>query len=263
MKKSLILLLSAIFVGLALNVQASNVSFSPNLVRFQVAPGQADKADVSVNAISSMEFMLFIKIGSRVNGNLPASWFRPVMLNLLFGPDGTSSSAIELGVSVPPDAMAGTYSGVLMPEAIRSREPVSSRGLFVVIEVIPQNACSASPVFENVEIGPQEIWAPADRDVDIHISGSVAIGTNCDVSDVSAGFSFEGNTGLITGELLLDEQGNFAKNITVNVSRSGKDKEGRIYSGTLFAEDGEGNDANMQFFVTVVHDKGKKNGHNK
>lgn len=263
MKKILIAFLSVMVVGLALNVQAASVRFNPGMVRFQLAPGQADKANLDVIATSSQELSLFITIGSKVNGNIPASWFRPGMTNLRFGPDGTASSTFELGVNVPPDATAGIYRGAIMPEAVRSSEPLTSRGVIVVIAVLPQSSCSTSPVFENVEIGPQEIWAPSDRDVEIHITGNVKVGTDCDVSNVTASYSFEDNTGLATGELILDGQGDFAQSVTVTVSRSGKDKDGRIYNGRLVAADSGGNSTDLDFFVSVAHDQGQKKGHSK
>jgi hypothetical protein len=263
MKKVLIAFLSAMLVGLALNVQAANVNFTPGLIRFQVAPGQADKAYLRVIATSGEGFSLTIMMGSKVNGNLPASWFHQAMTNLRFAPDGTASSPMEIGINVPPNALAGTYRGALMPEAVRSSEPLFSRGVMVVIEVLPQSSCSTLPVFENVEIGPQEIWAPSDRDVDIYISGSVKVDSNCDISNVTASYSFEDNLGTSTGSLVLDEQGNFARDISVNVSRSGKDKDGRIYNGMLLAEDGDGNSTGLDFFVTVAHDQGQKKGHSK
>jgi hypothetical protein len=150
-----------------------------------------------------------------------------------------------------------------MPEATRGSEPVSSRGIYVIIEITPQDTCSAAPVFKNVEIGPQEIWAPTGRNVDIHISGSVIVDANCNIGDFTAGYSLEDNAGPVSGDLVLDGQGNFSQEITVSVSRNGEDNDGRTYNGKLFAAGSGGNNGELEFFVTVLHDKGKKNGHKK
>jgi hypothetical protein len=257
MKKGVtVLLLATMLIGLNVSAQAANVEFSPALIRFHVAPGQAEMSNINLTASSAIGSPLTITVGSRVLGNLPATWFRPAIADFIFGPDGTASSPLQLGVAIPPDALPGLYSGAVIPETWRGGEPVFSRGLYVVIEVAPQNACAASPVFENIEITPQEIWAPSDRNVEIHISGNIQVGTNCDISNITAGYWFEDNTGSVSGEFNLDDQGNFAQDISVIVSRSGKDKDGRTYSGLLSAEDGSGKKTDLEFFVTVAHDKG-------
>ena len=262
MKKRLIVLLSSILVGLTVNVQAASVSFDPGSVEFQVAPGQTDKANLRVNAFSSGAYSLYIRIGSKLeNSSIPLDWLSPNYLMLASRTGGPSTSSMDLTVSVPPDAMAGSYTGLLVPEDMRSSEPVSSPGVIIAIEVTDiQTICSGPPIFSDVEIGPQEIWAPADRDVEIYISGAVSVTEGC---KVTAGFSMESNNGLVQGDITLDADGRFTEKLMVNVSRSGKDKNGKAYNGTLFAVDPDGNEAALEFNVTVLHDKDKKIGQNK
>jgi uncharacterized lipoprotein NlpE involved in copper resistance len=73
----------------------------------------------------------------------------------------------------------------------------------------------------------------------------------------------ESNNGLAQGDITLGPDGIFTKKITVNVSRSGRDKDGKVYNGTLYAVDADGNETSLGFNVTVLHYKGKKTGQSK
>jgi hypothetical protein len=262
MKKVLILLLMCIVVGLALNVQAASVTFDPREVELTIAPGETGRSVITAHGFSNGAYFLTLRLSaSRDNGNVPPEWLGPSYLRLFSNTGGASSSPFNLNVSVPSDAASGNYTGVLLPEDIRGREPLSSPGLILSIEVTtPQAACAGLPAFSNVEVGPQNIWAPTNRDVEIDISGNVSVAPGC---EVTAGYTMESNNGLAQGDITLGPDGIFTKKITVNVSRSGRDKDGKVYNGTLYAVDADGNEASLGFNVTVLHDKGKKTGQSK
>ena len=259
MKKTLIVLLSSIVVGLALNVQAASITFGSRVVEFKVTPGEIGRTTLMVHGFSSGPYSLNFRVGSRLeNSNIPPGWLSPVYLNLTSRIGGASSTSMDLVVNLPPDAMVGSYTGLLVPEDMRSSEPISSPGVIIAIEVTdPQTICSGIPIISDVEIGPQSIWAPADKDVEITITGVLRVTDGC---DVTAGYTLESNNGLVQGDITLKPDGSFSERFMANVSRSGRDKEGRVYNGTLFAVDADGNEAQIDFSVTVLHDKGKKTG---
>lgn len=259
MKKILIVLLSSIFIGLALNVQAASVTFDPGMAEFTVAPGETGRATITAHGFSSGPYSLLFSMGSGLqNGTVPIGWLSPTYVMLASRSGGTSSTTMDIAINIPPDAIAGTYTGTLLPVDMRSSEPISSPGVIIAIEVaVPQTACAGLPVLSDIEIGPQNIWAPIGRDVEVVISGAISVAEGC---EVSAGYSLESNNGLIQGDIFLGADGRFAEKVKVNVSRSGNDKYGRIYNGTLYAEDMDGNRDSLSFIVTVLHDKGNKIG---
>ena len=115
--------------------------------------------------------------------------------------------------------------------------------------------CSMPPIFSGVAIGPQEISALSDRDVEIVIAGIVSVPDDC---EVKAGYTLESNTGLLKGNITLAADGSFYEKFIVNVSRSDLDKDGRVYNGTLIAVDEDGDKATIEYTLTVLHDKSSK-----
>jgi hypothetical protein len=136
MKKMLIITVLFIVVYSALNVQAASVTFNPQEVVIQVAPGQKVRTYVAVDGYSSKPYTLYFLIGpKRKNNNIPPGWLTSAYLWLDSKSDGTSSNSTNILVEVPPDAKPGTYSALLEPDDMRSSEPIVSSGVNVTIEV--------------------------------------------------------------------------------------------------------------------------------
>jgi len=117
--------------------------------------------------------------------------------------------------------------------------------------------CSMPPKFTVVSIGPREIRDPSVRNVEIVIAGIVSAPAGC---EVTAGYSLESSTGLLQGDITVAPDGSFNKTFMANVSGNGRDRDGRVYTGMLFAVDADGDKSAVEFTVTVLHDKSKKNG---
>ena len=136
MKKILIVLLFAIAIGLALNVQAANVTFEPDVVKLSIAPGETGRTAITVHGFSIRAYSLNFLVGSRLeNGNIPRGWLTSAYVWLDSAQKGPSSRVMNLVVTVPPDAKPGTYSGVLVPDDMRCSESITSQGVSVSIEV--------------------------------------------------------------------------------------------------------------------------------
>lgn len=254
MKRTLVVIMAIMFAGMAVNVQAAIVTFDPGSIVLSVEPGQSAVANLEVNANSRVAYTISLRVGSILapQGNLPPGWLRPADVSLAARRGGMTSATMNLMVAVPTDTVGGTYTAVLTPQILRTSEPVSSDDITVVIEVPAQNQCDGVPVLENVEVGPENIWAPRDREVEIDISGTVVVAPGCEVAGT---YSMESNDGPVEGDLILDADGKFSQRISVNVSKSGKSREGTNYNGTLSVIDAEGNQASQGFFVTVGHDR--------
>lgn len=259
MKNVITSMLSFIFISLAFTAQAASVAFNPSEVELKILNGETAYTDLAVQGFSRTPYSLNFKVGSVLeNSNIPLVWLSPVNISLFSRAGGTSATQLNLKVSVPPEAEAGIYTGMIVPENIRSSENISSRGVILSIEVSKaQTACTGPPVFTDVEIGPQNFWAPSNREVELEMSGILPSSPGC---EIAAGYLIDSNDGTLEGDIILDMDGGFTEKIKINVSKKGQDKDGRIYNGTLFASDSEGNQANFDFFITVDHDRGQKVG---
>lgn len=255
MKTSLAVILSILFVGLTINAKAATVSFVPNPVTLQIAPGATATETFRINLVEGGASTVAVDVGSQVGGTLPAHWLTPVLLQLTAGTGGTDTATMTLRIAVPDGTPAGTYNGLVMPMALGSREPLTSGGLQVTVNVGSLQKCDSPPVFRNTEITPRDIWAPSDRTVELGISGEILVAPGC---EVKATYGMESNTGFVQGNLALDDDNSFHQLISVNISRSGTDKQGKIYQGMLTAIDGDDHETVQRFSVTVAHDRGNK-----
>ena len=261
MKRTLVVLMAMIFAGMAVSAQAATVTFNPGSVAFNVEPGNSAVATLVVNADSRTPYSLYLNVGSVLTGgNLPPGWLAPANINLIARTGGVSSTAIRLAVNVPAGTPPGTYTALVTPRILQATERVTSSGVTVVVEVPSQQKCDGPPSFENVQAGPENIWAPRNKQVEIDISGTVVVAPGCEVAGT---FSMESDSGPVTGDLTLDANGDFAQKITVTVSKKSKARDGKTYNGELAVVDAEGNSATQGFFVKVGHDRGKKKGHKK
>ena len=136
MKKIVIIAVLFIVVSAAVNVQAASVTFEPQDVVLQVAPGKSGRTHIAVHGYSNNAYTLYFLVGTiQTNSNIPRGWLTAAYLWLDSKPDGTSSNVMNLIVEVPPDAKPGTYSALLEPDDMRSSEAIDSRGVNVTIEV--------------------------------------------------------------------------------------------------------------------------------
>jgi hypothetical protein len=136
MKKALIILILFSILGFALNTQAANVTFDPNVVKLKVKPGETGRTALMVHGFSKSTYSLNFLVGSKQeNGNIPLNWLTSAYLWLDSDLDGTSSRPMDFIVTVPSDAAPGTYSGLLVPEDMQCSESITSPGVIVAIEV--------------------------------------------------------------------------------------------------------------------------------
>jgi hypothetical protein len=111
--------------------------------------------------------------------------------------------------------------------------------------------CSMPPVFTGVAVAPQEISAQSDRDVEIIIAGIVTVPDGC---GVKAFYTLESSTGLLKGNLTLAADGSFYEKFITSVAGNDPGRDGRVYNGTLFAVDADGDKTSVDYTVTVLHD---------
>ena len=136
MKKVLTVLLLSIFTCLPLNVQAASVNFEPREIKLTIAPGKTGRTAITAHGFASSAYSLNFLVGTRMeNGNIPRGWLTAAYLWLDSKAEGSSTATMDLVVTVPPETKPGLYSGILIPDDMRSSESISSKGVFVSIEV--------------------------------------------------------------------------------------------------------------------------------
>ena len=112
------------------------MTFNPHEVVLKIAPGKTGRTAIKVNGLSSSAYSLNFLVGSKLaNGNIPSGWLTAAYLWLDSNAEGASSATMDLVVSVPAGAKPGKYSGLLMPDDMRSSESITSPGVIVSIDV--------------------------------------------------------------------------------------------------------------------------------
>lgn len=136
MRKALSVLLLSMFIAVTPAAYAASVNFEPQAVTLKIAPGETGRTAITVHGFSSTAYSLSFLVGSRFkSGNIPKKWLTSAYLWLDAKAEGASTCTMDLVVDVPPDAKPGIYSGVLVPDDMRSSEPITSQGVSVSIEV--------------------------------------------------------------------------------------------------------------------------------
>jgi uncharacterized membrane protein len=256
MKKSLVVVMVMLFSGMAVSVQAANVAFNPGAVALNIEAGQSAVVNLVANASSnSRYYVITLQVGSTVEqGNLPQSWLNPANVSLNSITGGSISKSLNLEVNVPAGTPGGKYSAVVKPQVVKASEEVVTSDFIVEVEVPSEISCDGAPVLEDVQVGPRNIWAPTEKEVEIDISGTVIVAPGCEVAGT---YTMDSNGGDVSGELAIDEAGNFAVKIPIKVAKDAKAKEGTIYNGMLSVVDVLGNRTSQEFFVQVDHNQGK------
>jgi len=121
----------------AFNVQAASVTFEPRELTLKIAPGETGRRAITVHGFSNTAYSLNFLVGSRLkNGNLPRAWLTAAYLWLDAKAEGASTCTMDLVIDVPADAKPGIYSGVLVPDDMRSSEAINSQGVTLSVEVL-------------------------------------------------------------------------------------------------------------------------------
>lgn len=100
----------------------------------------------------------------------------------------------------------------------------------------------------SIDANPKEIWPPNDKMVDVTITGFAT-----DNYLFSKTFTVDDEYDLITPTI-----SDFGQTIQLEARKEGSDKDGRIYTINILAEDKAGNITEQQTQVLVPHDQGKK-----
>jgi hypothetical protein len=93
----------------------------------------------------------------------------------------------------------------------------------------PQSASCMEPTFVRAGIGPENLWAPNNKPVNVTVRGVVRTSYPCVIT--GAWYVVDGGEdGAKRGRMTVNRDGTFTADIEVMASRSGKDKDGKVPS---------------------------------
>jgi hypothetical protein len=153
---------------------------------------------------------------------------------------------IDLGPSGGPPEVFGTDP---------SRPSVAGNPIMMDA---PAVSLDKTPPVITASANPATLWPPNGKMVPVTISGTVADSLS-GVNASTATFAVKDAYGLVqpSGPVSLASNGSYSFTIPLEAKRAGQDKNGRLYTIMVSAQDNAGNAASTTTTVIVPHDQGK------
>jgi len=260
---SLLLLLVLPLFLMATEAGAAKISFEPNELNATVAPGEVVTVPVAVTLDDTTAPNSYASFSlSRVDGTLDPKWINGqlyVSLNSWY-----KTRQVPFLVKVPANAKGGKYKSVFRTVWLRSNEQVDPVDLVINVEVGETFTCNQIPLFSDMSSAEETINVRNNKEVAIDLSGSVSSPDGC--GPVNAWFVLTDEYGELDQDqervdLEIKDEGTFSVSVPMVASRKGNDKDGRLYTVKFFAENDAGVGESPETSVVVLHDNGKKRGH--
>lgn len=246
-----------VFLMTGAGALAATITSNPSGASLSI-PAGASKTVASTVGVENIEFMriYYTWVLDTVSGDLPKAWIT-VSPASAFLSEASSSLGVTYTVAVPDGTPSGTYSGTLYAKAKASHR-TAEPGAGFVIEVTVPPLCSGIPKLVGVAVTPDIIWPPNRKMEAVTVSGSVEYPDGCGL--MNFGYSIEDEYGALTsiGHAAVGADRNFSFPLPVEAWREGKDKDGRHYRITVFAEDEAGIGMSETLDAVVPHDQREK-----
>jgi hypothetical protein len=151
--------------------------------------------------------------------------------------------------------------GVFVEDAVGNFKSYSTTELtqlgFPTTVMVIGQAEDVTPPMISVSATPKTLWPPNGRLVTVTVSGTITdagsgVAPGTEIYEVSDEYGRVQPSGHIT----LDAKGNYTFTIQLQASRNGNDRDGRLYTITVSAQDKEGNMGSALARVIVPHDQG-------
>lgn len=252
-----LLLLAFSLLILSNEAHSAEITFSPNGLTVNVAPGETVAVPITVSLVNTSLANAYASFGlAHVGGSLDRNWISNqiyMSLNSLY-----KTRQAVLQVKVPGDAQGGLYQGVLKTVWLRSNENVAPAEFVINVDVDSFVSCSQVPLFSNIVASQESISMRNNKPAQIELSGSVSVPDGCEISNAQYQLTDEyGELDKVAG-FQLGADGHFTVAVPVIASRKGNDKDGRLYTVKFMAEDEAGVGESVETNITVMHDNGEK-----
>ena len=241
----------------ATEVQAAQISFAPNDLTVNVAQGETVSVPIAVSLEKTSLPNSYASFGlAHVGGSLDRNWINSQVYISLNSWYKTRQAVLQ--IKVPADAQDGTYRGILKTVWLRSNESVAPAEFEINVDVNSSVSCSQVPLFSNISASQKSINIRNNKQVHIDLSGTVAVHDGCEI--LSAQYQLTDEYGELDNieEFQVGEGGSFIVTVPMVASRKGDDKDGRLYTVKLVAENGAGVGDSVVTNIVVKHDNRKK-----
>ena len=241
----------------ATEVQAAQISFAPNGLTVNVAPGETVSVPITVSLENTSLPNSYASFGlAHVGGSLDRNWINNQIYMSLNSWYKTRQAVLQ--IKVPADAQGGSYNGILKTVWLRSNESVAPAEFEINVDVDSFVSCSQVPLFSNIAASQESINIRNNKQVHIVLSGSVTVPDGCEIDSPQYQLTDEYGELDIIEDLQVDEGGSFAVAIPMVASRKGDDKDGRLYTVKFVAENEAGVGESVETNIVVKHDNSKK-----
>jgi len=249
-------------LSLAAPVRAATLSYTPAHAELTLAAGAAATTPLSLSLVTS-DFQTYYTwfVDTVTDGNLPVGWITPSS-DWTFLSYSTLTDYTTLTIRVPVDTPPGTYAGTLRGKGMAAHGYADPGGGLRLTVTVP-SGCDQTPGVTIADFGPDVLWPPDHSMQQVHVNGRVLVPGGCALSEVGYSIDDEYHVYTGVGEITIDANGYFSAVIPLEAWREGKDKDGRHYRVTLFAQDEAGTGAGQTLEVVVPHDMRAGNHDNK
>jgi len=252
-----LLLLAFSLVCFSSKGHSAEITFSPNELTVNVAPGETVAVPIAValeNTSLANSYASFSL--AHVGGSLDRNWINSQIYISLNSWYKTRQAVLQ--VKVPVDAQGGIYQGVLKTVWLRSNENVAPSELVINVDVDSFVSCSQVPLFSNIVASQESLSVRNNKPAQIELSGSVSVPDGCEINNAQYQLTDEYGELDKVDRLQFGSDGHFTVAVPVIASRKGKDKDGRLYTVKFVAENEAGVGESVETNITVMHDNGKK-----
>lgn len=258
---SLFLLLVLPLFLMATEAGAAKITFEPNELTVTVAPGEVVTVPVGVSWTDLAVERSFARfIVASVDGTLDPTWINSELHVSLSS--SSKNRQMIFQINVPANAKGGKYKRIFRTESFMSNEQVAPADLVINVEVSEPFTCNQMPDFSDILSAEETINVRHNKEVAIGLSGTVSTPDGCDTPEAWYQLTDEyGELDQKKVALEIDDNGKFSVAVPMVASRKGEDRDGRLYTVKFFAENDAGVGESTETSVVVLHDNGKKMGH--
>ncbi len=236
---------------------SAQITFAQNGLTVNVAPGETVAVPITVSLEDTSLPNTYASFGlAHVGGTLDRNWINSQIYMSLNSWYKTRQAVLQ--VKVPADAQGGIYKGILKTVWLRSNESVAPAEFEINVDVDSFVSCSQVPLFSDIDSSQGSINMRNNKQVQIELSGSVAVPDGCEISTAQYQLTDEYGELDKVEALQLGADGSFTVAIPMVASRKGNDKDGRLYTVKFEAENEAGVGESVETNIVVMHDNGKK-----
>jgi hypothetical protein len=260
--KKIVPAVMAVFVFMfAVVAYGADVSFTPPDMSATLEAGTVATVPVSVTVSGGNAGRYILSFA--VEGEVPPDWVKTLATWAYLDMERTDTIESTVSIVVPEGAEGGAYAGVLIPRVMimGAHGFLDVEGGIPVTVVVPSAGCTVTPGFATASVEPESLWAPNNKLVNVAISGAIEVPEGCTVGNAWYEISDSYGETSSMGRLGVSDDGSFGTSVQVETSRKGQDKDGRVYTITLFAFF-EGNEEaigkSAPFYVKIAHDQRRR-----